>query len=205
MPIMEQQGVKMHYQTSGRGEPAIAFVHGIGSTWRVWQHQMEMNSKKHLIVAPDVPGHGESDAGPGGFENFMLAGDMINCLMSDTFDLNYVAVGHSAAGITLLRLMSIDRTRLKGVVFVDCPRDIPSEAFWQLHGLHESASATSIPRLIIDASIGTPDSRFESLAGLLGVTGDDHIIMRGADHRFFSSHPEALYDPLQRIIAAGAI
>ena len=42
-------------------EPAILFLHGVGSTKEVWRPQLEYFRGKHSAIAIDYPGYGESD------------------------------------------------------------------------------------------------------------------------------------------------
>jgi pimeloyl-ACP methyl ester carboxylesterase len=54
-------GVKMHYVKGGSG-PLVYLVHGFGQTWYEWHQLMPELAKRYTVVAPDLPGLGQSAA-----------------------------------------------------------------------------------------------------------------------------------------------
>lgn len=56
-------GATVHYVELGQGTPLV-LVHGWGpgSTWRVWEANMEALATHHRVIAVDLPGYGESPA-----------------------------------------------------------------------------------------------------------------------------------------------
>ncbi len=54
-------GVKMHYVKGGSG-PLVYLVHGFGQTWYEWHQLMPELSRHYTVVAPDLPGLGQSAA-----------------------------------------------------------------------------------------------------------------------------------------------
>lgn len=55
-------GVRIVYSVAGAGEPALVFIHGGLADRGFWDGQLRNLSARHRIVAPDLPGHGESGA-----------------------------------------------------------------------------------------------------------------------------------------------
>src|SRR5205807_8285579 len=53
-------GVKLQYLTAGTG-PAIVLLHGYTETSRMWRSLMPRLAEDFTVVAPDLPGIGESD------------------------------------------------------------------------------------------------------------------------------------------------
>ena len=53
-------GLKMHYLTAGQG-PAVILIHGYTQTSRMWRPVIPLLAKKFTVIAPDLPGIGESD------------------------------------------------------------------------------------------------------------------------------------------------
>jgi pimeloyl-ACP methyl ester carboxylesterase len=49
----------MHYVKGGSG-PLVYLVHGFGQTWYKWHELMPLLAKNYTVVAPDIPGLGES-------------------------------------------------------------------------------------------------------------------------------------------------
>ena len=52
-------GVKLHYLTAGRGAPVI-LLHGYTQTSRMWRPIIPVLAKKFTVIAPDLPGIGDS-------------------------------------------------------------------------------------------------------------------------------------------------
>lgn len=55
----EVDGVKLHYTTGGHG-PALILLHGYAETSRMWTPILPLLGEKFTVIAPDLPGIGES-------------------------------------------------------------------------------------------------------------------------------------------------
>jgi len=53
-------GIKIHYLTAGHG-PAVILLHGYTQTSRMWRPFIPKLTENFTVVAPDLPGIGESD------------------------------------------------------------------------------------------------------------------------------------------------
>ncbi len=56
----EVNGVKLHYLTAGRGTPLI-LLHGYAETSRMWRPIIPALAERFTVIAPDLPGIGDSD------------------------------------------------------------------------------------------------------------------------------------------------
>jgi len=56
----EAGGVKLHYLVSGQG-PAVILLHGYAETSRMWRPLIPRLAGKFTVIAPDLPGIGDSD------------------------------------------------------------------------------------------------------------------------------------------------
>jgi len=65
MPKININGVNIHYEVHGQGEPLILLHHGFGST-KMWEDLLPGFAAKYKVVSYDRRGFGESDKG----ENF---------------------------------------------------------------------------------------------------------------------------------------
>src|SRR5271167_2975711 len=52
-------GVKLHYLTAGHG-PAVILIHGYTQTSRMWRPIIPLLAEKFTVIAPDLPGIGDS-------------------------------------------------------------------------------------------------------------------------------------------------
>jgi pimeloyl-ACP methyl ester carboxylesterase len=55
----EIEGVKLHYMTAGHG-PAVILLHGYAETSRMWRPIIPLLAEKFTVIAPDLPGIGDS-------------------------------------------------------------------------------------------------------------------------------------------------
>jgi pimeloyl-ACP methyl ester carboxylesterase len=53
-------GIKIHYLTAGHG-PAVVLLHGYTQTSQMWRPLIPRLTDKFTVIAPDLPGIGESD------------------------------------------------------------------------------------------------------------------------------------------------
>jgi pimeloyl-ACP methyl ester carboxylesterase len=56
----EVEGAKIHYLIAGAG-PAVILLHGYTQTSRMWMPIIPLLAKKFTVIAPDLPGIGDSD------------------------------------------------------------------------------------------------------------------------------------------------
>jgi pimeloyl-ACP methyl ester carboxylesterase len=52
-------GIKLHYLSAGRG-PAVILLHGYTQTCRMWRPIIPVLADKFTVIAPDLPGIGDS-------------------------------------------------------------------------------------------------------------------------------------------------
>jgi pimeloyl-ACP methyl ester carboxylesterase len=55
-------GRSVHYVVGGEG-PVVVLLHGWPGTWYSWRHVMPALARTHTVIAVDMPGFGESQAG----------------------------------------------------------------------------------------------------------------------------------------------
>jgi pimeloyl-ACP methyl ester carboxylesterase len=53
-------GVEIVYSAAGAGEPALVFIHGGLANRGFWDGELRRFADRHRVLAPDLPGHGES-------------------------------------------------------------------------------------------------------------------------------------------------
>ena len=57
--IAEVDGVRLHYLTAGKG-PTVILLHGYAETSRMWRSLIPLLAEKFTVIAPDLPGIGDS-------------------------------------------------------------------------------------------------------------------------------------------------
>src|SRR5437016_11441327 len=63
----EVEGVKLHSLTAGRG-PAVVLLHGYTQTSRMWKPIIPLLAKRFTVIAPDLPGIGDSEVPADGLD-----------------------------------------------------------------------------------------------------------------------------------------
>lgn len=95
MPIESQSGavdgVKLHYLSAGQG-PALVLLHGYTQTSHMWRPLIPLLAERFRVIAPDLPGIGDSD------------------IPSDGLDMKSSAVRVHA----LVKSIGIDKARVVG-------------------------------------------------------------------------------------------
>lgn len=81
MPHQQINGINIYYETKGEGEPLV-FLHGLGSSTKDWETQVEEFSKTHEVITIDLRGHGRSEKPPGPYSIELFADDTSKLLKS---------------------------------------------------------------------------------------------------------------------------
>ena len=63
----EAAGVKLHYLTAGHG-PTVILLHGYTQTSRMWRPIIPLLAEKFTVIAPDLPGIGDSEISKDGLD-----------------------------------------------------------------------------------------------------------------------------------------
>lgn len=100
-------GLRWHVQRTGEG-PVVLLLHGTGASTHSWRGLMPLLARSFTIVAPDLPGHGFTQAPS--FDQLSLEGmsKAVADLLCDLEVAPVLAVGHSA-GAAILARMSLSR------------------------------------------------------------------------------------------------
>jgi pimeloyl-ACP methyl ester carboxylesterase len=72
-------------------------VHGLGGTRRTWRHVIDTLAATHTVIAPDLPGHGDSDAPAGDYSVGAHAAALRDLLVALGHP-TVTVVGHSLGG-----------------------------------------------------------------------------------------------------------
>jgi len=84
------------YTVAGQG-PALLLIHGLGGSRRTWDRFIDALADSYTVIAPDLPGHGDSDAPPGDYSLGAHA-SVLRDLALALGHRRFTAVGHSLGG-----------------------------------------------------------------------------------------------------------
>jgi pimeloyl-ACP methyl ester carboxylesterase len=89
-------GYRRVFRIAGAGPPLL-LIHGIGDNSRTWEEVMPTLARNHLVIAPDLLGHGESDKPRADYSVAAYANGMRDLLSTLGVD-RVTLVGHSLGG-----------------------------------------------------------------------------------------------------------
>ena len=126
MPYANRDGLSLHYEHAGRGDPPLLFVHGWCCDHTFFQPQFDHFRASHAVATLDLRGCGSSDRPEDGYDIPTLADD-VAWLCRDAGIAGPVVVGHSLGGMIAIELAARHPSLPAAVVAVD-PGDISPTA-----------------------------------------------------------------------------
>lgn len=121
--VNASDGVQIHYSVTGKGEPALVFIHCGGCNRNFWENQVAEFSKTNRVVTIDLPGHGES-----GLErrNWSIEGygDDVKTVVTKLGLKRVVLVGSSMGGSIALEVAKRMPDNVVAIVPVDVLQNV---------------------------------------------------------------------------------
>ncbi|HZU77830.1 MAG TPA: alpha/beta fold hydrolase [Dehalococcoidia bacterium] len=118
MPFLSIDGRRLHYCTAGgAGTAPLLLLHGLGDDARGWSPQMEPLAARFRLVAPDLPGQGESEAPPQFADYAVEAQAEVVAALLEHLEIERAHVaGHALGGIVALAFALAYPERLAGLI-----------------------------------------------------------------------------------------
>jgi pimeloyl-ACP methyl ester carboxylesterase len=154
---------------SGHGSPLV-LLHGVGASRAVWRHVTPALAEDHHVIAPDLPGFGESSPVAEGFDLETAAGALADRLAEragEPFDL----LGNSLGGAVALKL-AVRRADLVRRLVLSAPAGFAPRS----SRVAAAAGALSDPVVRARRLVGTPVARNPTArrALLWGAVAEPH-------------------------------
>ena len=119
-------GHDIHYLEGGQGETPIVLLHGIFAEKDHWTDFARSLTGQHRILAPDLPGFGESSRHEGEAYDYAAQTERLRALL-DALGLARLHLAGSSMGGTLAALLALQHPeRVASVAFVGAPHGIRS-------------------------------------------------------------------------------
>jgi len=116
--VASADGVMIHYEVSGKGEPALVFVHGWSCDRSYWKNQVDEFDETYKVVTVDMGGHGGSGLER---EDWTLPafGADVAAVVNKLNPGKVVLIGHSMAGAVNMEAAKLLTGRVVGLIGVD--------------------------------------------------------------------------------------
>ena len=121
MPSFERDGVALSYDTSGNEDnPAVVLLHGFTSDRRAWRQLSEVLASSFWVIAPDLRGHGDSEA-PDDLDAYSIDAycDDLVALIAHLEIKRTAVVGCSFGGMIALEFAVTHPETLSAIVLTD--------------------------------------------------------------------------------------
>jgi pimeloyl-ACP methyl ester carboxylesterase len=120
-------GVKIHYLTAGKG-PAVVLLHGYAETSRMWRPIMPKLAERFTVIAPDLPGIGDSAIPANGLD-MKTAGSRMHALAVSLGIKKAEVVGHDIGLMVAYAYAAQFPSEVEKLVLMDA--FLPGVAGWE--------------------------------------------------------------------------
>lgn len=116
MPFCSFREEKIFYRDTGSGR-AVILIHGFLESSSIWARIMRDFKKQYRLIAPDLPGHGQSSC-LGYTHSMELMADAVSAVARHCGIRRAVVIGHSMGGYVSLALAEQHSTLIAGLVLL---------------------------------------------------------------------------------------
>jgi pimeloyl-ACP methyl ester carboxylesterase len=109
--------VALHLVSAGSGDPVV-LLHGWPQTWRAWRKLMPLLAARYRLIAPDLPGLGDSSKPADGYDKKTLAADLREMCVQLGLG-RFHLVGHDWGGPTAFALACADPASVRSLTILD--------------------------------------------------------------------------------------
>ena len=135
--MVEINGIRMHYVTAGSGEPVV-LLHGFPETWYAWRKIIPALATRHMVIAPDLRGCGDTDRPDAAFDKRTAAEDIHQLVQHlDVGPVNLV--GHDVGTMVSYAYAAAYRNEIRKLAMMESA--LPG------FGLEELYDADAYPRM----------------------------------------------------------
>ncbi len=120
MPFLTIDGARVHYLDAGSGDPPVVLLHAFPFPAAMWEAQIDALSPRWRVVAPDLPGFGQSEPlGDPSVASMEAMARLVGRLV-DELDLPPAVLGGlSMGGYVAFAFLRDHASRVRGLVLAD--------------------------------------------------------------------------------------
>ncbi|RLP80697.1 alpha/beta hydrolase [Mycetocola lacteus] len=185
MPFIRVNTINLHYTDAGEGPPLV-FLHGWGTSGRVWDQQAVHFAARYRVIQPDWRGCGYTEARADGNTIAQIASDIVEFL--EALNLDRVTLVGTSMGATFAIEAARDQPqRLRRIVAVDAPFHLgtrsPDSAVLSLSEQLASNRIATLSRMVSSWYSGADSEAFGAWARAQVFASSPFIAALYADHR----------------------
>ncbi|MGP4119451.1 3-oxoadipate enol-lactonase [Psychrobacter aquimaris] len=179
MPVLENKDVTLNYATFGDSRnPALIFSNSLGTSYHMWQPQINALQNDYFIVCYDTRGHGKSSAPKGPYSLDALGQDVIDLLDHLNIDKAFFC-GISMGGMTGQWLAIHHPNRFHHLMLCNTAAKIGNKAAWiaRAHLVREQdldpVAATAASRWFTEGFISNHPDIVNALSDTLAASSSE--------------------------------
>jgi 3-oxoadipate enol-lactonase len=119
VPFATVSGTTLHYFDAGTGDPAVVLLHAFPVNAGMWDEQIAALGRRWRVVAPDLPGFGQSPPSPEGGASIDAWADLVAELIGSLGLGPAVVGGLSMGGYVAFSLLRRHRDLVAALVLAD--------------------------------------------------------------------------------------
>ena len=127
MSYFRSESHTIYYHEAGvaKGGIPLLFIHGLGSSTKDWEYQLEYFSASHRVISIDLRGHGHSPPSKGSYSIFMFAEDVASLLRY--LDVKAHIIGISMGGMIAFQLALDFADLVESITVINCGVALPMD------------------------------------------------------------------------------
>ena len=134
----------IYIEDTGKGFPLV-LIHGFLGSSKMWKPQISFFKKKFRVIAPDLPGFGESQNIKSYKSIKSIATLLINCLKEKEIN-KYILLGHSMGGMIVQEMAKINSEKIsKLICYSTGPTGEMTERFETIEKSREELKKNGLP------------------------------------------------------------
>lgn len=127
--VKSADGVSISYHVTGKGKPALVFIHCWCGDSTFWDQQVPYYAQKYKVVTLDLAGHGKSGLGRKTYTIPAFGAD-VAAVVKKLKLKKVILLGHSMGGSVMVEAANLMPKRVKALIAVDAMRNV-EEKFTQ--------------------------------------------------------------------------
>src|SRR5437660_3972169 len=195
MPVIDRDGVPIHYEVHGPREndsdmPPILLSHGYGATCRMWDGQVAAFADRYRLVLWDMRGHGQSGdpLDPALYSHALTVGDMAAVL--DACGIERAIIGGlSLGGVMSLAFHLAHPERVRALMLFDTGPGFRNPEARRQWNQRAEARARQLEKQGLAEAGGGPETRLGRHRSAQGLAGAARGMLAQYDSSLIDSLP----------------